>query len=89
MKTVPRNTVAWDCHLFTKHELFVSPVKAAIFVFVAAAPLKYNLIIGKSNNRNGLPRKKRGSPFLLYPYALILYKSEVRVRNIKDQYKQN
>ena len=48
MKTVPRNTVAWDFHLFTKHELFVSPVKAAIFVFVAAAPLEYDLIIGIS-----------------------------------------
>lgn len=32
--------------LFIKHELFVSPVEAAIFVFVIATPLKHNHIIG-------------------------------------------
>lgn len=32
--------------LFTEHELLVSPVKAAIFVFVVSASLKYELVIG-------------------------------------------
>ena len=34
--------------LFIKHELFVSPVEAAIYVFVIATPLKHNHIIGIS-----------------------------------------